>query len=68
MSLRWLSRCARHVEVSPVAATGAAEWLARAQQPDGAWAPGPLKNDPRAQAPMPLAAHALLALIQAKVR
>lgn len=68
VSLRWISRCARHVEVTPIAANSAAEWLARAQQSDGGWAPTTaLKNDPRAQAPLPLAAHALLALIQAKV-
>lgn len=68
VAARWLSRCAKYVEVTPVAVTAASEWLARMQQDDGSWGPAPaLKNDPRAQAPLPLTAHALLALVQAKV-
>ncbi|KAL0849223.1 hypothetical protein ABMA28_013556 [Loxostege sticticalis] len=67
VAARWLSRCAKYVEVTPVAVTAASEWLASMQQDDGSWGPAPaLKNDPRAQAPLPLTAHALLALVQAK--
>ncbi|KAL4708067.1 hypothetical protein ACJJTC_009846 [Scirpophaga incertulas] len=67
VAARWLSRCARYVEVSPAASTAAAEWLAQAQRADGSWgdSAAPL-NDPHAQSPLPQAAHALLALLQAK--
>ncbi|XP_049864919.1 CD109 antigen-like isoform X2 [Pectinophora gossypiella] len=67
MAARWLSRSARYVAVTPVAATAAARWLADTQLSGGDWRP-PLgaKNDPRAQRSLPLAAHALLALQQAK--
>ncbi|XP_028159271.1 CD109 antigen-like [Ostrinia furnacalis] len=66
ISTRWLSRCARYVEVTPLAVTAASEWLARMQKDDGSWEPPTLKTDPRAQAPLPLTAHVLLALSQAK--
>lgn len=66
VSARWLSRCAKYVEVSPVAAKGAARWLATQQAASGGW-PAPLTPlDPHAQAPAPLAAHTLLALLQAQ--
>lgn len=69
LAVRWLSRAAKYLEVSPLALTTAARWLADAQQPDGSWntAPAAQRNDPRAQARLPLAAHALLALQQLKV-
>lgn len=69
VALRWLSRCARYIEVSPVASTNAAIWLAKQQLNEGGWrAPTPsVRSDPRAQAPLPLAAYALVALLQTKV-
>ncbi|XP_041986950.1 CD109 antigen-like [Aricia agestis] len=65
MAARWLSRSARYVAVSPSAGAGAARWLAHAQLPDGSWRPAAraARNDPHATA-VPLAAHALLALIE----
>lgn len=68
VALRWLSRSARYVEVSPVATAAAARWLTGTQQADGSWrAPLRPRNDPRAQAPLPLTAQALLALLHTKV-
>ncbi|XP_013188878.2 C3 and PZP-like alpha-2-macroglobulin domain-containing protein 8 [Amyelois transitella] len=68
ISCRWLSRCARHVSVSPRAGAAAARWLAARQLPRGGWSPTPasLRTDPRAQAEIPNTAHALLALQQAR--
>lgn len=67
VSCRWVSRCARHVAAAP-AGGAAARWLAQAQLPEGGWtAPAQPRNDPHAQRPLPLAAHAVLALIDAKV-
>ncbi|CAH0748966.1 unnamed protein product [Diatraea saccharalis] len=67
VAARWMSRCARFLEVSPAVSSSAIEWLARNQLPDGSWGiVPPPHNDPHAQAPIPLVAHALLALIQAK--
>ncbi|XP_053625843.1 thioester-containing protein 1 allele S3-like [Plodia interpunctella] len=65
---RWLSRCSRHVPAAPTAGAAAARWLATQQLPHGGWDPTPthLRTDPRAQAAMPIAAHALLALTQAR--
>ncbi|KPJ15105.1 CD109 antigen [Papilio machaon] len=66
VSARWVSRCARHVSAAP-AGGAAARWLAQAQLPDGSWpAPPQARNDPHAQRPLPLAAHAVLALLNAK--
>ncbi|XP_013181291.1 PREDICTED: C3 and PZP-like alpha-2-macroglobulin domain-containing protein 8 [Papilio xuthus] len=66
VSGRWVSRCARHVAAAP-AGGAAARWLAQAQLPDGSWpAPTQARNDPHAQRPLPLAAHAVLALLDAK--
>lgn len=69
MACRWLSRSGRHVAVSPGAAAAAARWLARAQAPDGRWAPPApqRRHDPRAQRDLPLTAHALLALLSVQV-
>lgn len=68
VALRWLSRSARYVEVSPVATAAAARWLTGMQQADGSWhASLRPRNDPRAQAPLPLTAQALLALLHTKV-
>lgn len=69
MATRWLSRCSRYVAVEPVAARGAAAWLARAQLAAGGWpAPPPAQRTaPHAQAPQALAAHALVALHHTKV-
>lgn len=69
VALRWLSRCARYVEVSPVASTNAAIWLAKQQLNEGGWraSTSSYHTDPRAQAPLPLAAYALVALVQTKV-
>ncbi|KAJ0181857.1 hypothetical protein K1T71_002579 [Dendrolimus kikuchii] len=68
VSGRWLSRCAKYLEVTPVAANGAIRWLADKQNADGGWQSPAVgaRNDPRAQAPMPLAAYVLIALFQAK--
>uniref|UniRef100_A0A2A4K0R1 TEP1-F n=1 Tax=Heliothis virescens TaxID=7102 RepID=A0A2A4K0R1_HELVI len=68
VALRWLSRCARYVHVEPDAARSAAGWLAHAQDDSGAWpAPPPsTRTSPHAQAPLPLAAYALVALHQTK--
>ncbi|KAM3964840.1 thioester-containing protein 1 allele R1 [Aphomia sociella] len=66
VSARWLARCARHVQASPAAAVGAARWLAARQLADGSWPPAPVRLAPLAQRPLPLAAHALLALLQTK--
>ncbi|CAH0725826.1 unnamed protein product, partial [Brenthis ino] len=66
LAARWLSRSARYVEVSPEAALAAARWLAAAQRADGAWPPAAARNAPRAQAAVPLTAHALLALLDTK--
>ncbi|KAJ2953639.1 hypothetical protein O0L34_g1251 [Tuta absoluta] len=67
VAVRWLSRCARYVEVSPIAVSTAARWLADTQLPDGSWkTPVGQPNDPRAEQAIPLAAHALLALQQTK--
>ncbi|XP_026329682.1 CD109 antigen-like isoform X2 [Hyposmocoma kahamanoa] len=67
VALRWLSRSARYVEVSPVATAAAARWLTGMQQADGSWPVTPKpRNDPRAQALLPLTAQALLALLHTK--
>ncbi|XP_049691725.2 thioester-containing protein 1 allele R1 [Helicoverpa armigera] len=68
VALRWLSRCARYVRVEPEAARSAAGWLAHAQEGSGGWpAPAPsTRTSPHAQAPLPLAAYALVALHQTK--
>ncbi|KAJ8726365.1 hypothetical protein PYW07_001063 [Mythimna separata] len=68
VATRWLSRCSRYVSVEPVAARGAAAWLAQAQRADGSWPapPAAARTDPHAQAPLPLAARALVALHQTK--
>ncbi|XP_052755570.1 thioester-containing protein 1 allele R1-like isoform X2 [Galleria mellonella] len=63
---RWLARCARHVQTSPEAGVGAARWLAARQLADGSWPPARRVLAPRAQRPLPLTAHALLALLQTK--
>ncbi|CAG5022083.1 unnamed protein product [Parnassius apollo] len=64
---RWAGRCARHVAAAPAGARAAA-WLARTQRPDGSWdaPPRAVRNHPHAQAPLPLAAHALIALLDNK--
>lgn len=69
VSGRWLSRCAKYLEVTPVAANSAIRWLADKQNNDGSWQTPAMgdRNDPRAQALMPLAAYGLIALLQAKV-
>lgn len=69
VALRWVGRCGRHVQVSPTVSAGAAQWLVAAQDTDGSWQmpPTAAPNDPRAQAPLPLTAYALLALLQTKV-
>ncbi|CAH0404826.1 unnamed protein product [Chilo suppressalis] len=67
VAARWVSRCARFLEVSQEVASTASEWISNVQLPNGGWGLAPtVKNNPHAQAPIPLAAHALLALIQAK--
>ncbi|CAH0603133.1 unnamed protein product [Chrysodeixis includens] len=67
VAARWLSRCSRYISVEPEAARRAAAWLAQAQQADGSWpAQTAARNDPHAQAPLPLTAQAMLALHQAK--
>lgn len=68
VAARWLSRCSRYISVEPEAARRAAVWLAQAQQTDGSWpAQATGRNDPHAQALLPLTAQAMLALHQAKV-
>ncbi|XP_026487589.2 thioester-containing protein 1 allele S3-like [Vanessa tameamea] len=66
VAARWLSRSSRYVEVSPEAAAAAARWLVGAQAADGSWPPPRQRNDPRAQAGVPLTARALLALLETK--
>lgn len=69
MATRWLSRASRYVQVSPVAVTAAAQWLAQAQNADGSWTPPPpaQRHNQRAQDQLPLTAHALLALLRVQV-
>lgn len=65
---RWLSRSSRYVEVSPEAGAAAARWLVAAQHADGSWEPPRSRaNSPHLQQPVPLTAHALVALLETKV-
>ncbi|GBP44985.1 CD109 antigen [Eumeta japonica] len=68
LAVRWLTRSAKYVAVSPTVAKAAARWLADAQMPDGSWQPPPVqqRHNQQAQKILPLTAHALLALQKAQ--